>query len=102
MQKTKKKGKIKQVEHLVANVQVLDGHYASRFNGVPVVALEYDPPEDAHPYVKARESMKFWLKLEAAAYKDIQEQVNKNLKEMSIWFDKTNREKLAKMLHKKG
>lgn len=96
--KTKEKGNIKNTGKVIAKgVQFLNGDECFRFYKVPIILIDYESPESAHPYAKG-ERFKFWIKLEDAGFKRIEEQLKKDLKEISIWFDEENKAKLNKFL----
>ena len=100
--KTKDKGDIRNTGHITAKgIQLLNGDNCFRFSFVPIVLLDYTPPDNAHPFAKG-ERFKFWIKLEDSSYKQIQEQMNKDLKEISIWFDEDNKKKLLEFLKESG
>lgn len=95
----KKKGKGNQKHSAVIRVDMtfLNGKNCIRINDIPCVLLEYEEPKEATDYAK-NQTFKFWFKLEDAQYSKVVEQLNKNLKEQSVWLDKTNLEKLKRFL----
>jgi hypothetical protein len=96
--KLKETGDIKKTGRVVANaVQFLNGEICSRNAKVPIILLDYHTPESAHQFAKG-ERFKLWIKLEEAQHRAIQEQLKKGLKEISIWFDEENRQKLKEFL----
>jgi len=88
--KTKEKGEVKKTITVTANgIQFLNGEICTRHYKVPVILLDYKSPESSHPYAKG-ERFALWCKLEEAEYKKVVDQINPNLKEMTIWFDEEN------------
>jgi len=99
MEKTKEKGNIKKVTHLIANgVSFLNGEECKRYAKVPVILLDYETPTSAHEFAKG-ERFKFWFKLEDAEWTNLNKQLNPSLKELSIWFDEENVKKLKEFLN---
>jgi len=89
----KPKGEIKQTEIINVNIQLLDGHYCHKAQRVPMVLVDYIPDEnDLTPH-----QFKFWLKLENVRI-ITEEQRIKNLKEISIWLDEPDVQKLLDIL----
>ena len=100
--KLKEKGDIKQTGRVIANgIQFLNGTECFRFYKTPIILLDYKTPDNAHPYAKG-ERFKFWIKLEESNYQQIQEQLKRGLKEISIWFTEEERQKLKEFLNSEG
>ena len=97
--KTKEKGDIKHTLKIQANsIQFLNGEICSRNAGVPIILLDYTPPATAHPYILG-ENFALWIKLEGSEYRGIQAQLRKDLRELTIWFDAENRQRLREFLN---
>ena len=97
-EKTKVKGNIKKSERVISKgIQILNGENAFRFNFIPINLIEYENPETSHPFAKG-ERFALWIKLEDSSFKQIQEQLKKGLREITIWFDEENRNKLKEFL----
>lgn len=100
--KTKGVGEIVRFNKVVSHgVQILSGDVCSRYYKVPIILIDYIPPEDAHPYAQG-ERFKFWIKLEGSEYKKLIKQLKCGLKEISIWFDEEGREALKRYLNGEG
>jgi len=98
--KTKQKGKIISKGHLIANgVQFLNGEECSRNAKVPIVLLDYETPEGSHSFAQG-ERFKMWIKVEGREWHTLVKQLKKDLREISIWFDEENRQKLKDFLNK--
>jgi hypothetical protein len=94
----KEMGTIKKRGRVSAHgVQFLNGAECSRNFEVPIILLNYMPPDSAKEYAKG-EKWKLWIKLEEAQYHTINEQMRKGLREISIWFDAENKDKLLAFL----
>jgi hypothetical protein len=101
-EKSKDKGDIKNTLKIRANaVQFLNGEICSRNSGVPIVLLDYTPPTTAHPFAKG-ERFALWIKLEGSEHREIQVQLRKDLRELTIWFDYENRQKILEFLKQDG
>ena len=98
-EKTKGVGTIKKTGEIIANgFSFLNGETCGRFAKVPIILLDYDTPENSHPFAKGKR-FKLWIKLESPEWKTFNSQMNKNLKEVSIWFDEENKQKLKDFLN---
>ena len=98
--KIKEKGNIKRTIKIMANaVQFLNGDIQKKHARVPIILLDYEPPESAHDFAKG-ERFALWIKLEEAQYKQTATQLKKNIRELTIWFKKEDRDKLAQFLNK--
>ena len=99
MEKTKEKGNVKNTNKIIANgIQFLNGEECVRHYKIPIILLDYDSPESAHPYAQG-ERFALWCKLEEAQYKKVVEQLKRGLREMTIWFDESNLEELRRFLN---
>ena len=99
-EKTKEVGDIRKKEKVIANaVQFLNGEDCFKFAKVPIILLDYKTPENAHSFAKG-DRFKFWIKVEGAEWKNIVKQLKPDLKEISIWFDKENIQKIKEFLNK--
>jgi len=97
-EKTKDVGTIHKSEKVIAKaVSFLNGEENHRFSFVPIILLDYKTPDNAHAFAKG-ERFKFWIKLEDATHSEIQKQLKKGLREISIWFDEENEAKLKEFL----
>lgn len=95
----KTKGNIKKTMKVTANgVSFLNGENCGRFGRVPIILLDYDAPEDSHPFAKG-EKFALWIKLEDPEWKTLNEQLNKNLREFTIWFNEEDKKKLKDFLN---
>jgi hypothetical protein len=95
----KEVGEIKKTLKITANgVNFLNGEIQSKNTLVPIILIEYIPPDSAEEFAKG-ERFKMWIKLEDAQYKQIVSQLQKGLREISIWFTKENRDLFAKFLN---
>jgi len=98
IEKTKDVGTIHKSEKVIAKaVSFLNGEENHRFSFVPIILLDYKTPDNAHSFAKG-ERFKFWIKLEDATHSEIQKQLKKGLREISIWFDEENEAKLKEFL----
>lgn len=96
---TKDKGKIHKTGRVIANaVGFLNGDNCSKNGRVPIILLDYESPENSHPFAKG-ERLALWIKLEDADWRKWETQLNKNLKELTIWFDEENKQKLREFLN---
>lgn len=97
--KTKDKGDIKRTGFATANgIQFLNGDIQRKHAKVPIILMDYLPPPTAEPFAQG-ERFAMWLKLEDAQYKEIVRQLNPNLREITLWFNKTERERLKEFLN---
>ena len=95
---TKEKGEIKSKLRIKAHaLQFLNGETCTRHANVPITLLNYNPPLSAHPFAQG-ERFAIWIKFEEAEYREVQVQLNKSLRELTIWFDEENRKKLEEFL----
>lgn len=98
-EKTKDKGEVKRSLRVTANgVNFLNGEIQSKNTLVPVVMLDYVPPESAKEFAQG-ERFAIWIKLEDAQYKQIVTQLKKGLREITIWFKKPERDQIAEFLN---
>lgn len=95
--KTKEKGSIKKSLWIKGDLTILNGDESIRKFRVPCCVMEYDEPESANDYTK-QQHFKLWFKLESSEYNRIENQIKKDLKELSIWLDEENLEKLKEFL----
>lgn len=95
--KQKDKGDVKKVETLNLDLTFMNGENCNRFFKIPCYLIRYQEPSDANDYTK-RQTFKFWIKLEDAQYKRVEQQLKKSLKEISMWFNKADELKLKKFL----
>lgn len=65
---------------------------------IPLVLLDYNSPETAHQFAQG-ERLCIWAKLENAQYKKVEPQMNKDLREIGIWLDEENKQKLREFLN---
>ena len=99
MMKTKEKGNVKNTNHIIANgIQFLNGEECVRHYKIPIILLDYESPKTSHPYAQG-ERFAMWCKLEDGDYKKVVEQLNKGLREMTIWFDESNLNELRRFLN---
>ena len=95
----KPKGNIKNTDRLVANgVQFLNGEICKRHGKVPCILLDYETSKEARQYAQG-ERFALWFKLENAEFKEVQKQLRGDLRELTIWLDEENKEKLRKFLN---
>lgn len=93
------KGNIKSTSKIIFNgLQFLNGNECSRNAKVPAILLNYDSPADSHEFAKG-ERFAFWFKLEDAEWRTVASQLNKNLRELTLWLDKENLKKLKDFLN---
>lgn len=98
-EKTKEKGDIRRVGKIVANaVGFLNGDIQNKNAQVPIIMIDYMPPESAHPYAQG-ERFKLWIKLEDCQYHEIVKQLKPELKEISVWLTAEQRERLRSFLN---
>jgi len=96
--KTKGVGTIHKTKKIMSKAfSFLNGEENHRFTHVPIILIDYKPPIDAHPFAQG-ERFKFWIKLEESNYQEIQKQLKKGLREISIWFDEQGRKELKEFL----
>ena len=96
--KSKEKGNVKNTLKVTANaVNFLNGEFQSKNTFVPVIFIDYEPPESAMEFAKG-ETLAMWIKLEDAQYKQIVSQLKKNLREITIWFKNPERDKIGEFL----
>lgn len=99
MEKTKEAGKVNNSLKITANaVQFLNGEECSRNAKVPCILLNYQSPESAKAFAKG-ERFALWFKLEEAEWRRMEQQLNKNLRELTIWFDEHNLNQLKEFLN---
>ena len=97
--KTKEAGDIKNTKKIIANgIQFLNGEECTRHYKIPIILLDYESPESSHSYAKG-ERFALWCKLEEADYKKVVSQLNRSLRELTIWFDEENLEDLRRILN---
>ena len=96
--KSKEKENIKKTKTIVSKgIQILNGKQCYRYNFVPIILIDYEN-ENGHSFARGQR-FALWIKLEDAQYKQIVMQLNKNLKELTLWFTKEQRDELAKFLN---
>ncbi len=97
-EKSKELGEIKRTGKIISNaVQILDGDTRYKNARVPIILIDYLPPKSAHSFASG-ETFKFWIKFEEAEFRAMEKQFKKGLREISIWFDKKDRDKLRDWL----
>jgi len=99
MVKTKEKGIMKNTLKVTANgVNFMNGEIHSKNTIVPVILLDYLPPESAMDFAKG-ERFAIWIKLEEAQFHEITQQLKENLREITLWFKKPERDMIASFLN---
>lgn len=89
----KPKGNQKNNVYLTPNISILNGEKQICGDGVPTFFLFYEPDETD----KTEQKIKLWMKLENIKLNEMV-QINKELKEISIWFKDADVEKIKKFL----
>ena len=79
----KQKAKIKNKLRVIADdLQILNGKNCIRYNSIPVNLMVLSEPLESG----LGDSICIWVKLEEGQYKRIVEQLNKDLREFTLWF----------------
>ena len=89
----KLKGTQKNKVFLSPNFSLLNGDKQICANNIPTFFLFYEPDKED----KTRQKVKIWMKFENINLQEI-EQTNKNLKEISIWFNDSDFEKIKNFI----
>ena len=104
---TKKKYKrnFKKTGRVVAKgISLFDGDTKHKHSFVPITLLDYDvSPEDkteVHPFAQGFRFV-LWMNFADAQWNGIEAQMKKGIKEINIFFDEENREKLKEFLKEK-
>jgi len=79
--------------HIKPNISLLNGDTQLCANYIPSYFLFYEP----HETDKTNQKIKLWMKFEHVNIQEIK-QINKNLKEISIWFTDKDVEKIKEFL----
>ncbi|MDD4933212.1 MAG: hypothetical protein PHO89_07085 [Methylacidiphilaceae bacterium] len=97
--KTKEKGDIHRTGKIIANaIGTLNGTECTKNAKVPIILLDYTSPQSSHPFALG-ERFALWCKLEDAQFRKFEIQLNRNLKELTLWFDEENKNKLRDFLN---
>lgn len=95
--KRKDKGNVRKVDRIKVDLTFMNGDTCSRFFKIPTYLIRYQEPDGSNDYTK-KQTFKFWVKLENAQYKRLEKQLNKSLKEISMWLDPVDELKLKRFL----
>ena len=98
-EKTKDKGDVRKSTKIIANgITFKNGNENIKHYKIPLILLDYKSPKSAKDFAKG-ERFCLWAKLEESQYKKVEEQMKKDLREIGIWLDEENLQKLKEFLN---